>query len=268
MRAEAGYLDFSLKIYSALGKTIQECRDITDAVDFSNGLAFYNQGMVQMLQDNFGRGVALIQLAWEEDKELVHHGEAEKRLEEWSSEFCSLILDLFRDDQHFNKMEPTNILSRLGNEKYRLMAIVIDHNTRLKDWRSLAIKDAAETNILRICKLTEYYLKTKLPRSDELPAMIEFAFSKNKKLFSWFKKWAKWKGAKGATSYRYPTDDSKIIDILDSPDDSVLKSFKLICLLRNFTAHIYNERSILFRRYEDCFKTCLKALMYTINYVS
>jgi hypothetical protein len=40
----------------------------------------------------------------------------------------------------------------------------------------------------------------------------------------------------------------------------------LLSLVRNFTAHIYNEKSVLFERYEDCFNHCLKALVYTIRY--
>jgi hypothetical protein len=256
-----------LRVFSALEQTIDECREITGAEDFSTGLAFHNQGAAYIFQENFFRGISLIQLAQEEDKLLAHHGAAEKALQSWSTSACNYIRDALSYDQNYRALEPTTILNRLGNDRYRLMAIVVEYQTRLKDWRSLAVKDAAETNIVRICKLAEYYLKTKLGKTDPLPALIEIAFSKHKESCLWFNKWKKWKDNKGATTYSSRSDDVKISSILDSSDHTIAKSFELLCLLRNFTAHIYNEQSVLFDRYEECFKTCLGALMYTVNYV-
>lgn len=264
---ESGFLDLSLVVFSALEQTLQKCRDITGAVDFSKGLAFFYQGRILICQENFTRGVALIQLAWEEDKELTHRGAAEKILEDWSDDACKYIKELLSCNPEYDALDPLTILNRLGNERYRLMAIITDYQTRLTDWRSLALKDAAETNMMRICKLTEYYLKTKLNVSDMLGPLIEKAFSKDKELFPWFQQWANWKSTRGSADYRYPRDDTKIKTILESTDSTILKAFKLLCLLRNFTAHIYNEQSILFDMYEECFKACLGALMYTVNYV-
>jgi hypothetical protein len=264
---EAGFYDFSLMVFSRLEQTVHECWEITGAIDFSKGLAFYNQGVAYIFQENFFRGISLIQLAQEADKDLAHHGAAEKALQSWSASACNFIRDLLNHDQDYRALEPATILDRLGNDRYRLMAIVVEYQTRLRDWRSLAVKDAAEANIMRICKLTEYYLKKRLRKAVELSPLIQSAFSHDKRRFPWYAKWAQWKNKGGATSYSSASDDAKIESILQSSDDGVLKSFKLLCLLRNFTAHIYNEESILFDRYEECFKACLGALMYTVNYV-
>jgi len=264
----SGFSDFSISIYSSLEKTMQACRDVTGAVDFSKGLALFLQGIALILQGNFSRATALIQLAWEEDKDLAHLGEAEKVLKESSANACKYAKFLLRDEQEYASIETSTILERLENERFRLFAIINEYVIRLKDMRSLSVKDAAETNIMRICKLTEYYLKTKVKKSYELSRLVETAFSKDKKSFPWFQEWAEWKSTPNATKYRHPSDDSKINHILDSDDNAVLKSFKLLCLLRNFTAHIYNEKSVLFDRYEESFKACLAALMYTINYVT
>lgn len=264
---EAGFHDFSLMVFSRLEQTIDECREITGAEDFSRGLAFHNQGVAYIFQKNFFRGISLIQLAQEADRDLAHHGAAEKALQSWSASACNYIRDTLSYDQDYRALEPTTILDRLGNDRYRLMAIVVEYQTRLKDWRSLAVKDAAEANIMRICKLTEYYLKKRLRKAVELSPLIETAFSDDERRFPWYRKWAQWKNEPGATRYSSASDDAKIESILQSGDDGVLKSFKLLCLLRNFTAHIYNEKSILFGRYDECFQACLGALMYTVNFV-
>jgi len=184
-----------------------------------------------------------------------------------STAACSYMMDLLSYDRCYASLDPTRILDRLGNDRYRLMAIVFEYHNRLTDLRSLRVKDDVETNMMRICKLTEYYLKNRLRMAVELSPLIESAFSHDKRRFPWYAKWVQWKSDRGATSYASASDDAKTESILQFSDDSVLKSFKLLCLLRNFTAHIYNEQSILFDRYEECFKACLGALMYTVNYV-
>lgn len=262
-----GFFDLCLMVFSALEQTIDKCRRITGAVDFSKGLALYYQGGAYIFQKNPSRGISLIELALEEDKELAHRGEAERYLRRMSADACRYMIDLLSYDRNYASLDPTRIIDRLGNDRYRLMAIMFEYHNRLTDLRSLRVKDDAETSIMRICKLTEYYLKNKLRKAVELSPLIESAFSHDKHRFSWYTKWARWKSDRGATSYASAGDDAKIEGILQSSDDSVLKSFKLLCLLRNFTAHIYNEQSILFDRYEECFKACLGALMYTVNYV-
>jgi hypothetical protein len=141
--------------------------------------------------------------------------------------------------------------------------------------RSLAVKDTAETNILKLCKLTENYLKQKLKLKTHnitLNPLIQHGFKKNtarisKEGIDWFKEWEKnWLNL-GHTRYENSQDDWKIETVVKSKDDSVAKAFKLLSVIRNFTAHIYNQKSILFKKYEECFILCLKALIYTLKYV-
>jgi hypothetical protein len=262
-----GFFDLSLIVFSALEQTIDKCRRITGAVDFSKGLAFYYQGGAYLFQKNTSRGISLIELAFEEDKELAHRGEAERYLGRMSADACKYMIDLLSYDRGHASLDPTRMLDRLGNDRYRLMAIIFEYQLRLTDLRSLKVKDDAETNIMRICKLTEYYLKTKLGKTGTLAELVEVAFRKDGKSPVWWREWKCWKDTPRANEYRARNDDAKIESILDSSDHTTAKSFQLLCLLRNFTAHIYNEQSVLFDRYEECFKACFGALMYTINHV-
>lgn len=47
---EAKFYDFSLKVFSRLEQTVHECWEITGAIDFSKGLAFYNQGVAYIFR--------------------------------------------------------------------------------------------------------------------------------------------------------------------------------------------------------------------------
>lgn len=215
----------------------------------------------------------MIQLAFKEDKKLKHRGQAAKDLEEFLDSVCRFVKDHLHGDPNFDFLDPKRLVRRLRKEKYRLVGIVCEFQFGLKDMRSLAVKDAAETNILRICKLTETYLKQKLGIAATLNRLIKDAFRNNvgkrsRTGVDWHHQWIQWLNIPKASNYASHRDDNKIRNILNAQDDSALKAFKLLSLVRNFTAHIYNEKSILFKRYDECFGLCLKALMYTIHYVS
>jgi hypothetical protein len=273
---EKGFYGMGLYVYSKLEEVITECGNITDSIHFSNGLAFHNQGIAHIHLLNYNRGVSLIQLAWEEDKKLKHLGAAERYSQILIDRACNLIDIILRKDPIFSFIDAKKLLGRLGIQKYRLMGIILEHKNRIKNVGSLAVIDSAEINIMRICKLIEYHLKIKKNDQNfiELGSLIETFFSNqsNRQRFQWYKEWANWKNKQWrdktrASSYFKPEHDEKIKDILDSSDDSILKSFKLIYLLRNFTTHFYNEKSILYKRYEECFQHCIKALMYTLHYI-
>jgi len=271
--SNAGFLDLSLRVYSELERTVYECRRITGSKHFNIALALHNQGIRYFLQRNHDRGIALIQLASKEDRKIKHHGQAEKDLKNMLDVVCGFIRGVLRGDPNFDHLDPKKLVRRLReDEKFRLVGIVYNFSNGLKDTRSLAVRDIAETNIMRTCKLTETYLKRKLKLAKTLNPLIQDAFKNNPAKCSrigndWYQDWCtNWlKG--GYTKYETHRDDNKIQLALNSQDDSVAKAFKLLTLLRNFTAHIYNEKSILFKRYDECFKLCLRALTYTISYV-
>jgi hypothetical protein len=260
-------------VYSELEKTVHDCRTTTASKYFKKGVAYHNQGTIYFNQGDYSRWIAYVELAIREDRTLKHKGQAHRDLVTSVDSICEFISSDLNLDTNFSHINPKAVIARLiEGEKYRLIRIMLEFQHGLKDMRSLAVRDTAETNIMRICKLTETYLKRKLGKSKTLNPLIQNAFTNSTARISkaghdWLKDWqTNWLNGK-MTDYRSIRDDTKIEQALKFRRDSVTQAFNMLTLLRNFTAHIHNDNSILFRKYAECFNICVRAFLYSVRHV-
>ena len=163
-------------------------------------------------------------------------------------------------------LQPTEDLVKKLNdaEKYRLFVIILKGQPP-QDNRGTIVKESMDRILNSLGKLTEAYLKRATHRTGELAQQICQAFPTASYL--WRSDFQTWLNVVHP-SYELPADDQKIIDILNdrvSPYEA--KIFELLCLTRNFTAHIVNDSSTLFAvvNYKAIYEMCLAAFLYTLN---
>jgi len=259
--------EIAARSYSHLAGTLSSCREITEYA-FDLGLAYHNLGIALIRLGDFEAGVSWIELASVEDAQIGHTtgaaGPVLQQIERDAWSACDGVVS-----KAATKLGPTEtvVKSLINTERYRLLQIILRFNTQIKDYRGYLEKDTLERNLSNLARLTEHYLRRTRPKSDgNLVNLIQNAF--DMKVFPWRRSWQDWKDTV-TTHYYGPNEDGKISDILsDKTDLYEAKMFKLLCLLRNFTAHVFNDRSCIFDNYERVFEMCLAAFLYTANTIT
>ena len=253
--------------YSHLNYTLEMCSRLTD-YPFDRGLALFNAGLAYLqIGGVFEEGLGYVELAQIEDADIRHHaGMAASTLDkikELAWQFC----DELSTKSGLMLKSASKLVTRLNeSEQFRLLLIVLRYQSKGSDHRGYLAKDMLEKNLNSVGKLTEAYLKRATSKDLMLKNLIEQAFQST---YCWRRIWQTWTDTV-KPSYASAADEKKISDILaDKTSPYEAKMFEMLCLMRNFTAHLFNDRSIVFQTtdYETVFSMCLCAFLYSLDKV-
>jgi hypothetical protein len=258
--------ELSLRCYLHVYGTIDECKEHTN-YPFDHGFEFFNAGLSNLRLDVYERGVSLIELADVEDKEIKNVTGAAVQFLKAMMEVAWNSCDEIASSSYLLLSPTRELVARMNeSEKYRLFLIVLRTREDYGDYRGYITKDELERNLGSIAKLTEAYLRRRLSGETTLASAILQLFPVSR--YPWRRTWQTWLNGRGNT-YLGSADDAKIGTILtDTTSSTEDTMFKLLCLMRNFTAHMFNDQSVIFKdkeTYRAAFRYCLTAFLYSVN---
>jgi len=262
--------EIAFKIYRSMLETTEKCIQISRH-HFDKGLEYCNLSIAELLLGNLETAFSHMELALVEDERIGHTtGVARPNLESIVSRACEIVDDMMKTSYFHDLPDATSLFTKLDWPlKCRLTKTLWKFHHRIRDDRSSLNKEDLERNLLNLCKVTENYLKEKFPklRSEHqtLSPLIDHAFGSDEVKYSWL---AEWKPI--PKKYDGSADSEK--RLIDSLSDKTRKYetniFLVLCVIRNFSAHVFNDQSDLFleANYDKAFSMCIEALMYTLAY--
>jgi hypothetical protein len=266
--------EIPFRIYHDMLETTEECSRLA-GYRFDKGLEYANLSIAEIGLRNLDQGFSHMELAKAEDDRIGHKtGVAKTNLQ-------YILDDAYKSIQAMVDRSPISHLGKASElcetnlewaEKCRLAKAMWKFGIRIQDSRSSLNNDELERDLISICKVVENYLKRKNPipevdsRKQTLTPLIEHAFQG----LDWFEEWRSFRKGLGLNYSDPEFDDDKLVSLLS--DDSRKREaniFCVLCIVRNFGAHVFNDRSALFseREYEKAFSMCVEALLYTLDHI-
>jgi len=262
--------DVARKVYQSMLETTKECIRISKH-SFDKGFEYSNLGITEFALGNLEKGFSHMELALIEDERIGNvDGVAKSHVGQIVSGAYQMIDDLMRTSSLLNMPSAAVLFTRLDwSLKCRLAKSLWRFHYRLRDSRSSLNKDDLEGNLLSVCKVVENYLKAKLPKPTpdhrKLGQLIDVAFSRDQGKHPWYSEWNRIpKGYDGSTE----SERRLIGSLSDKARRYETNIFLVLSIIRNFSAHIFNDQSDLFleANYDKAFSMCIEALMYTLAY--
>jgi hypothetical protein len=257
---------FALRCYRHLDETLMVCEKLT-GYRFHRGLMLYNTGLALLQMESYEQGVSNIELAYIEDTNVGHKGLAAitlEKIQEAYWEYCDSIIA--KSPLTLNSTK-ANVTRLNDSERFRLLLIASRFGGRPKDLRGYIAKEALERNLNGIGKLVDSYLRRKISsNATGLTGLVADAFPLS--VYSWKGSWDTWKRAIGPNYEGSSLDEAKITGILsDTATPFEARVFEMVCLMRNFTSHRFNDSSVMFQQptYDSIYELCLLALFYTLD---
>jgi len=280
--------------YSDFERLFKEMLSVIEAVEkkkggrIHKGLALYHLGLAQVSQRNFDEGIPNILDAYEEDK-VTYGSEDAKRYfaYNFNKDFLSRISRKI-EAIYFSQMK-SKLVSNTGLASKSLENLVstFDEGESLFFAKTMNSKMVNKfrndfytrvllwDNLRNLCLLLEIYLKRKLSSNNMLGSLVPSAFNSD----VWMRIYISHRGSRDANDYTYyssPLDFSRKINQLltdnffssNDEDDFLARVFLLSVLVRNFTAHNFDEYEKLLTTenlYEDVFKHAVYALLYALH---
>jgi hypothetical protein len=262
------------KVYWHMLETTEECAKLTGH-RFHQGFERANLSIAELGLRNLDEAFSNMELAQVEDDTVGHKtGVAKSNLRYILGNAYASIDALLTESQAQSRQKAGALCEEKleWGEKARLAKCVWKFQRRIKDNRSSLNNDDLERNLLNICKIVENYLKRKNPipdldpRRQTLIPLVKHAFSRCR----WLDEWNTFSKERGLGYADPDADDKKLVGLLtDKSRSHEANIFLTLCIIRNFGAHIFNDRSRLFSEedYDMAFSVCIEALMYTVSHV-
>jgi len=256
------------------------------------GLALYHIGISQIHQRNFDEGIPNVLAAYEEDKITYGKENAEKYFAyKFEKDFVENLSESV-DKDFFAEMKA--ILTShgdLADKSLRDLVVKFDESEKLffaktinskminKFSRNLYTRVVLWDNLRNLCLLLEIYLKRRMRSTSMLGGLVHLVFQNENWQNIYQSHNTGTKDANDYTHYCSPLDFShKIQNLLGSglftgnvETDFLARVFLLSVLVRNFTAHNFDEYEKLLvdeNLYEGVFKYVLFSLLYTLYFLN
>lgn len=281
------FSDFE-RIFQEMLSLIKEIEKKKSGKQIHKGLALYHIGLSQINQGNFDEGIPNILAAYEEDKITYGKAEAEKFFAyNFNKDFVENLSEIV-EKNFFNEMK--TILASNANLAAKSLKDFItnlDENERLFFAKTMTSKITSKfskdlytrvilwDNLRNLCLLSEIYLKRRNRSTNMLGGQIPLTFQGE----SWLNIYRSHRGSRNGNDYTYydsPADfKRKLQDLLTSgffdsnmETDFLARVFLLSVLVRNFTAHNFDEYEQLLTDkslYENVFKHVMFSVLYTLG---
>lgn len=270
-------------------KSVEKKRDVPH---IHKGLVLYHIGISQINQSNFDEGIPNILAAYEEDKITYGEENAKKYFAfHFNKDFVENLSE-FVDRNFFNEMKKTLASDKnLAGKSLKDLVVKFDESEKLffaKTINSKLINKFSENlytrvilwdNLRNLCLLLEIYLKRRKSSTRMLGGLVPLAFQNENWLKIYQNHNTGTKDANDYTHYRSPTDFSQKVQnllsgglfIKNAETDFLARVFLLSVLVRNFTAHNFDEYEQLLadeNLYEGVFKYVLFSLLYTLHFLN
>jgi len=281
-----GSFSDSERIFKGMLQVIKESE--ANKGPIHKGLALYNMGISQFAQKNFDEGIANILAAYQEDKNTYGEENAKKFFaHKFNQDFLVRISEDV-DQKYLNKIRKV-LISRadLASKSTKDLVEKLDEGEKLffaKIMNSKVVNKFSENlytrvvlfnNLRDLCLLLEVFLRRHNRLTNTLGGLIPQVFSKEK----WIRVFNNKRGSRDANDYTWYSSVSefsqKVQDLLtktfhedDSEIDFLTKIFLLSVLVRNFTAHNFDEYEGLLvdeHTYENAFSGVMCALLYALG---
>ena len=264
--------EIPFRIYYDMLETTEECTRLT-GYRFDKGLEYCNLSTAEIGLRNLDHGFSHMELAKAEDDRIGHKkGVAKANLQYILDSAYASIEDIIAASP-LSDLDNASVLCETKlewTEACRLAKSMWKFGVRIRDNRSSLNNDELERNLLNICKVVENYLKRKSPipnvdpRRQTLTPLVKHAFSES----DWFDEWRSFRKNEGLDYSDPESDDEKLVSLLwDESRSHETNIFLVLCIVRNFGAHVFNDKSALFsdKGYEKAFSMCVEALVYTLS---
>lgn len=264
--------EIPFRIYYDMLETTEECSRIT-GYQFDKGLEYANLSIAEIGLRNLDQGFSHMELAKAEDDRIGHKTGVAKANLQYILDNAYASVQVIIDRSPISHLDKASVLCDMKlewPERCRLAKAMWKFGVRIKDSRSSLNNDELERNLVNICKVVENYLKRRNPipkvdsRRQTLAPLIEYAFQRQ----DWFDDWRSFRKNQGLDYSDPESDDDKILSLLsDESRRHETNMFCVLCIIRNFGAHVFNDRSALFseKEYDKAFSMCIEALVYTLS---
>jgi hypothetical protein len=263
--------EIPFRIYWHMLETTEECIRVT-GYEFDKGLEYSSLSVAEIGLRNFEQGFSHMELAAIEDKRIGHTtGLADENIQRIVNESYKWLDELMRSSGLSGIPDAKSLCDEAleWTEICRLAKCLWQYRLRITDNRSSVNNESLERILLNMCRIVENYLRRKNPDPNEPKhkqtlgrTLIPHSFHS----MAWFTAWNS-----EAKTYTDPnTDDARLVNILlDTSRPYEANVFLALCTIRNFSVHVFNDKSNLFLRsnYEKAFLMCAEALMYTVLHV-
>ena len=281
------FSDFE-RIFQEMLSLIKEIEKKRSGKQIHKGLALYHIGLSQINQGNFDEGIPNVLAAYEEDKRTYGESEAEKFFAyNFNKDFVENISGIV-DKNFFNEMKTilasnTNLaakslkdlITNLDENEKLFFAKTVNSKITLKFSKDLYTRVVLWDNLRNLCLLLEIYLKRRNKATNMLGGLITLTFQGE----NWLNTYISHRGSKDNNDYTYYASAAnlkqKLQDLLTSgffdPNtemDFLARVFLLSVLVRNFTAHNFDEYEQLLTDkslYENVFKHVMFSVLYTLG---
>ena len=259
-----------------------------DGNHIHKGLALYHIGLSQINQGNFDEGIPKVLAAYEEDKITYGESEAKKFFAyNFNKDFVENLSEIV-DKNFFNEMKTiltsnTNLaakslkdlITNLDENEKLFFAKTVNSKITSRFSKDLYTRVVLWDNLRNLCLLSEIYLKRRNRAANMLGGLIPLAFQGE----SWLNTYLSHRGSRDGNDYTYYNSTAdfkrKLQDLLTSGSfapntemDFLARVFLLSVLVRNFTAHNFDEYEQLLtdeRLYENVFKHVMFSVLYTLG---
>lgn len=283
------YSDFE-KVFKEMLSVINAIEDERKGKHIHKGLALYHIGISQINQRNFDEGIPNVLAAYEEDRKTYGDAKAKKLFAyNFNKDFLETLSEQV-DKDFFNEIK-THLPSKADLKKKSLKDLVeeFDENEKLffaKTINSKIVNKFSKDfytrivlwdNLRNMCLLLEIFLKRRTGSTNMLGGLIPATFQNE----AWLGVYKRHRGTRDANDYTYygsTSDFSQKLQTLltgslysqDSEIDFLARLFLLSVLVRNFTAHNFDEYEKLLvdeNLYENVFKYVMFSLLYTLHFL-
>jgi hypothetical protein len=270
--AMSNVYEIPFRIYYGMLETTEECSRLT-GYHFDKGFEYANLSTAEVGLGNLDQGFSHMELAKAEDDRIGHKKGVAKTNLQYILDNAYAWAQLMIGESLISHPEKVSVLCEAKlewTEKCRLAKAMWKFQLRIKDSRSSLNNDELERNLVNICKVVENYLRRKTPmpnvepRRQALARLIDHAFDKS----DWFDEWRSFRENQGLDYSDPVSDDEKLVSLLvDNSRRHETNVFCVLCIIRNFGAHVFNDGSALFseKEYKKAFSMCIEALVYTLS---